>query len=117
MIKFAEEEKRKGNMGPIIEKIIMKTGNNETMFKHIKHYVYNLRIKEIEELNNAYNYQKTHEINKASQFDENLFNQMGDSKKIKRRTAFLSEKEKNARQIYEKCYNRRARAEVLSDEV
>ena len=44
MVKYAEEEKLKGNMGPIVKKIIMKTGKENTMFKFIKYAMYNVRI-------------------------------------------------------------------------
>jgi len=56
MVKYAEEEKMKGNIGPIVKKIIMNTGKPNTMFKFLKYAVYNIRIKEIEDLYNNYNY-------------------------------------------------------------
>jgi len=52
MIKYAEEEKLKGNIGSIVKKIIMKTGTKNTMFKFLKHSFYNIRIQEIEDLYN-----------------------------------------------------------------
>ena len=44
MVKYAEEEKLKGNLGPIVKKIIMNTGMPNRMFKFVKYALYNIRI-------------------------------------------------------------------------
>jgi hypothetical protein len=56
MVKYAEDEKLKGNIGPIAKKIIMNTGKPNTMFKFLKYALYNIRIKEVEDIYTSYNF-------------------------------------------------------------
>lgn len=96
MIKYAEKEKLKGNLGPIVKKIILKTGMPNTMFKYIKYSIYNVRIQEIEDLFNQYNFQKDQELNQAQSVNHLM---EGESKRINSSTnpKLISEKEKRAR--------------------
>ena len=53
MIKYVKEEEQKGNVGPVVKKIISKTGSNKNgcmVFTIVKYHLFGDRVKWIDDI-------------------------------------------------------------------